>query len=446
MALRRHLNESLFVAAPEGTRRAGRGETAVLVIGILVLAIVLQLLRLGPGTALNSIWAEDGPIFLQGAMQHGFWTDLWTTYAGYLVFAPRLIGLAASLVPLRDAAAAIALLSTLVVAVSGLVVWVASAAHIRSPWLRGTLVAVTILAPTAGLESVATGSYVLWFMLVPAFWLLLWRPRGTAGAALGGLFLLFTGLSTLAVWFYAPLAALRAISIRDRRDGILVGGWAAGAVAQVVAHFLQSSEQVTPSWTNVIWKAYLQRVLDGAALGERAGGQAWEVLGWALLAALVVLAAVGLWLGVRDAGAGRRWLVAIAVPTSIAMFVVSAYQRAVGALMAWPAGVHFGAAGRYTIVPALLLVGAALVLVEGLARKRPSLGRPLSWVAVAGLLLGVAISLDVRDTAARGTPSWRESLDTAAADCRGGRFAEVEVPVSPPSFKLTIPCSEVPGG
>src|SRR6478609_1865934 len=89
LVLRRHLNRSLFITAPETPLRRSRGEAAILVVGLFLLAMILQLFRIGPAIALNSLWAEDGQIFLQGAIQHGFWTDLGTTYGGYLVVVPR---------------------------------------------------------------------------------------------------------------------------------------------------------------------------------------------------------------------------------------------------------------------------------------------------------------------------------------------------------------------
>ncbi len=72
-----------------------------------------------------------------------------------------------------------------------------------------------------------------WFMLLPVFWLLIWRPLTTRGAVLGGLFILITSLSTRGIWFFAPLAALRGFAIRDRRDGILFGSWALGSAIQI---------------------------------------------------------------------------------------------------------------------------------------------------------------------------------------------------------------------
>jgi hypothetical protein len=443
--LRSRLDQGLFPPAPARRETLGRGEGAVLVLALLALATILQLLRVGPSEALDSLWAEDSQIFLQGALSGSFWDTVLSPYAGYLVLVPRLIGEVGGLVPLRDAAAAVAIASGLVVALSGLAVWFASAGHIASPYLRGTLVALTVLAPVAGLESVASGSYVLWYMLFASFWLLLWRPATTWGAALGALFLLATGLSTPGLWFFAPLAALRALAARDRRDLLLLGAYAIGAGVQVPVIASNSEAAVEPAWTSDIWIAYAQRVVDGAAFGERLGGVAWAELGWAFLAVLLVALAAGLALGLRRSAPASRYLAAVAIPTSLLMFVASAYQRAVGAQMIWPDGTHFGTGGRYAIVPALLLVGVGLALIDRAPGQRSKPGRPprAALAAIALLLVGLAISFDVRDTAARGAPPWNEALDSAAAACQAEGLSEARVPTSPPGFGVIVPCDRL---
>ncbi len=443
--LRSRLDRDLFLAAPQDKTRLGRGEVALLLLSLLALATILQLLRMGPSEALDSLWAEDGQIFLQEALSKGFWDAVLSPYAGYLVLAPRLIGEVGGLVPLRDAAAAMAIASACVVALSGLVVWLAAAAHIRDPYLRGTLVALTILAPVAGLESIVSASYVLWYMLFASFWVLLWRPATASAAALAALFLLATGLSTPGLWFFAPLAALRALAVRDRRDLTIVGAYAVGAAVQVPVIASNSETAVDPVWTNEIWTAYVQRVVDGAAFGERLGGAAWEQLGWAFLALLLVAVTVGLAIGLKRSDSSARWLAAIAIPTSLLMFVASAYQRAVGAQMIWPGGVHFGNGGRYAIVPALLLVSVALALVDRAPRRQSDSGRPPLAVltTIAVLLVGLAIAFDVRDPAARGTPAWGEELDRAALACEAEALAAARVATSPPGFGVIVPCREV---
>ena len=437
------LNESLFLPAPAKEGGLSRAEATVVLLALLVLAIVLQLLRVGPKEALDALWAEDGQIFLQGALTSGL-HSAFDPYAGYLVLVPRLIGEVGALVPLRDAPAAIAIVSSTVVALSGLAVWLGSAAFIRDPYLRGTLATVTVLAPVAGLESVASGTYVPWFMLVATFWLLLWRPRTILGALLAGLFILCTCLSTPGVWFFSPIVVLRALAARSRRDLLIIGSFAIGAIVQIPVIVASTEPSVTPAWTSNILTAYLQRVLDGAIFGERLGGVAWAYLGWPFLIALFICATVALAVWLRHSAAPCRWLAAIAIPTSLVMFVTSTYLRAVGTPMTWPAGTHFGAGGRYAIVPAMLLVGAVLSVIDSLpqARRRPA----RSWLALAAtglLLVGLATSFDVSDPAGRGDPPWSEALTAATSPCASKHLADVRIPTSPPSFGITVPCDSL---
>jgi hypothetical protein len=417
----------------------------VLGVAFFALAIVLQLARIGWSASLNSLWAEDGPIYLGEALHRDFWHAVTHTYATYLVVAPRLIAEGADLLPISAAAAAISILSAAVVALCGLVVWHASAAHVRSPCLRGTLAALAVLVPVAGLESLDSAAYVPWYMLFASFWVLIWRPRSTWAAVLAGIFLLATGLSTPGLWFFAPLAALRAAAARDRRDLAILAGFAAGALVQVPVLALNDETAVTPIWTHDIWTVFLQRVLDGAPLGLRLGGIAWERLGWVLLIGLLIAAALGLYAGLRRSTPGARWIAVIAIPTSLAMFVVSVYQRAVGVAMLWPEGVYNGTGSRYAIVPAMLLVSAAVVLVDGAERRRPTARRvPVAAAAtIAVLLVALATSFWAREIAVRGVPPWDDALKAAAKTCADEGAAEASVPTSPPGFGLQVPCDRI---
>lgn len=446
--MRQTIRRCLFLAPPDDRRRPSRGEVALVAVSVVALLVVLQLARFGLENAVDSLWAEDGPILLQGAFEKGFLDALLTPYAGYLILVPRLIAELGAAVPLRDAAAAVAIASSLVVAVCGLVVWVAAAGHVRNPYLRGALVALTVLSPVASLESIASASYVLWYMLFAGFWVLLWTPRTTGGAVLGGAFLLVTGLSTPGLWFFAPLAGLRLLAAADRRDLAILAGYAIGAAVQVPVLASNSATAVDPVWTADIWTSYLQRVLDAGLLGESLGGIAWEQLGWALLVALLVGALVALAFVARRSSPQVRAFVAVAVGTSLLMFVASAYQRAVGTQMMWPADVHFGNAGRYAIVPALLLASAALVAIDRWPRPLPG-PRQLPWAGLAAVLLAaVAIgsSFYVGDTAVRGEPRWPDAIDTAAAECRVEGIEDGDtaaVATSPPGFGLYVSCQSL---
>jgi hypothetical protein len=448
--LRGGLDRSLFAAAPGARSTLRHGELALVLLALLALAAVLQVFRVGPSAALGALWAEDGAVFLQGALAQGALDAVFDPYAGYLVVVPRLIGEIGNLVPLADAPVAISLTAALVVALSGLAVWYASAGLIRNRYLRGTLVLVMVLSPVASLEAVAAASYVSWYMLFATFWLLLWRPPTTRGAVLAGLFILATALSNPGVWYFAPLFALRLLAARDRRDALILGSYALGSAIQLPVTLASSENTVEPVWTSDIWTAFVQRVVDGAALGESLGGEAWSSWGWPFLIALLVVLGGCLLAGLLRTTPSARYFAAIAIPTALGMFVISAYQRAVGFVMTWPSGADSGLGGRYAIVPALLLVSVALVLIDRSARPRRG-PRQLSWLGIAAalvLLVGVVSSFSIGDRAARGMPQWDDALRAAATTCPAKAPAPEPEPAaavasSPAGFVIYVPCDKL---
>lgn len=445
-SVRRRLNESLFQDPPPPDPAAQGAPRWLLIGALFALAILAQMLRIGWSISLHSLWAEDGPIYFSGAVHNSFGGSLFDTYATYLVFVPRLIGEIAGLFPLQDAPAVISIVSGAVVALSGWIVWEATAGLIESPWLRGALVLLTVLAPVGGLESTDSGAYVPWYMLFASFWILLWRPRTAPVAAGAGLFALLTGLSTPGLWFFIPVALLRTLAIRDRRDGLLLAGYWAGAIAQVPILLFNKEEAVTAMWTHDIWTSYLQRVVDGAFLGLKLGGKAWQHLGWPLLIVLLVVLIGALAYGVTRTNLSARLLALLAIPISLLMFVVSVYQRAVGTEMVWPAHVWNESAGRYAIVPALLLFSVAAVMIDRRSRRREGEARP-RWLAYGLAALAVVVvgfSFHVEEPNARGAPPWEASLEHSAEVCESEPpEAEVGVATSPPGWGLLIPCDEL---
>ncbi|HEU4906798.1 MAG TPA: hypothetical protein VFT19_11890 [Solirubrobacterales bacterium] len=438
--LRENLDRSVFLPSPPDTLRFRGWEGGVVLLSFLALATVLQLFRAGPSTALSSLWAEDGPVFLGGALSHGFFADVSTPYAEYLVLMPRLLGEVGSIVPLPDAAVAMNLGAALVVAIGGLAVWFAAAGHIRSAYLRALLVALTILPPVAG-ETVASPANVAWHMTFAVFWLLLWRPATTWGACLSALAILLTGLSTPAVFFFIPLAILRGLAIRDRRDALVVGSFALAMAIQLPVTALSDEHTSTYLWTSNIITTFLQRVVNGAALGLELGGSAWADWGWPFLIAITVAVAVYLVALLLRASSSRA-VAAIAIATSVAMFLLSSYSRALGNAMTWPPDIHNNVGGRYALVPVLLLIGAALALLD--SRRPLSKGRLIAAIATAAVLLvSIATSFDVNAATNRGGPPWKDSLDAAAAECRAKKLAEAPVFVAPEGWTMTVSCDRL---
>ncbi len=448
--LRRRVAAELFPPPPERGPRLPPARAAAVVIALLVLATVLSLLRLGTD-GYRTIWAEDGTVFMQSAFTHGYWQAIFEPYAGYLNVVPRLIGGLGKVIPIQDAAAAIAILSAFCAALTGLAVWHGSAGHVRDPWLRRGLTVATALAATAGTEVLDSAAYVPWFMLVGTFWLLFLRPRTWWGAGFAAAFVLLTGLSTPGVWFFLPVAALRVFSLaprRDRREALVVGAWALGGLVQVPVMLAQS--QGTAMWSHYIWTALLQRVIDGGIFGQRLGGGLWDVGGRPFLIALCLALGFGLVVGLRRAPASARWFVALAIPISFGMFIVSAYERAIGPSIYWPPGASGGNAARYALVPSMLFLGALVVTLDGALRGRAAVDRiprrlRSTWPALAGtalMLLAVAGSFD-QTSSARARPYWGEALRAAANRCISKQEPFAGITTAPPPFGLVVSCYQV---
>lgn len=64
----------------------------------------------------------------------------------------------------------------------------------------------------AGVESIDSAAYVLWYMLFASFWILLWRPASWGGTIFASVFILIIELSTPGVWFFLPVVVARVIA------------------------------------------------------------------------------------------------------------------------------------------------------------------------------------------------------------------------------------------
>lgn len=440
--LRGHLDRSLFPAPVEATSKFKGWEAALVIVSLVAIGAVLQLFRLGPSDALNSLWAEDSGVFFGGALTHSFFDAVTMPYAEYLVVLPRLIGELGTLVPLRDVPVAMNLTTVIVISLGGLAVWFASAGHIHNPYLRALLAALMVLSPVCTIEAVATPTNVAWYLIFAVFWLLFWRPKTTWGACLGGLLILVTGLSTPGTLFFAPVALLRTVAVRGRRDAVVVGSYWLGAAIQLTAMANNTEEVVGDAWSRNILATFLQRVVDGSVLGLELAGETWLEWGWAFL--IAISAAVAIFLGVMLArSASSRVFAAIAIVTSVVMFLASGYTRALGDVMVWHTGVYNNFGGRYAIVPTLLLISAALALIDAHCRSSRRRLPVLAIAAATVLLASIVTSFDVRGEIGRGGAPWDESLRTSAAKCEAKNLTEVPVEASPEGWAVNVSCEDL---
>lgn len=440
---RDRMEAGLFPPAPAPVAATAR--TRAIAAAVAALGVIVVLLRLGLVAPLDSVWAEDGGIFLSAALNDGFASAVAANYAGYLQLVPRLLAEPAAAVAPEWSAAVMALEGACVVVLCAFVVWWTSAGHLPDPRLRALMAAMVVLLPVVGYESLANLAYLWWFMLFAAFWVLLWRPRTAGRAVAGGAFLAATVMSAPLALALTPLAALRVWTARDARDWILVGAFALGGLAQGAAILFgePAAEAPGPGWSLELVSAYLLRVVGGAMLGQYLDAAAWLVLGPLAVAAFAAaFAALVAWSARRGPA---RAISLTAIGLSVAFFMLGGYQRDLGETLMWPAGDATTTGARHTVAPALLLISVALIRLQ----HRPLAISEAAWrrvrtAAVAAICCVAAISFYVGNDF-RWTPRWSAEIDAARAECARPGASSAFVAVAPEPWGLEVPCGRLRG-
>jgi len=454
------LDRVLFPEAPFPPRITTR--RALVCAGIAVLCIAIQLIRMWSSVPLDSIWAEDGRTWLTDALTRGVFDALTTTWNGYLQTSSRLAAEPVALLPVAWFAAAMAICGAAIVTGCAFLVWRASAGHIESPGLRAALAAMVVLLPVVGVETLDNVTNSIWFVLFASFWVLLWRPRTFARAAAAAGFIFVAALSNAAIVVFAPLWLLRLIALRDRRDGIIVTGFAVGTAVQLAFSWnapavgegdthLDPFKAVlfSPHWDWSLVPAYAQRIVGGAVGGQRINAFLWVNLGTGLEVAMG--AALLFFAGFSLFGASRtRVVVPIIIAASLGLFLATGYRRwfLFGMTFAWPHGSSNTSQAHYMVTPTLLLLSALFVQLDA----RPLLVSLGAWSklrvgTVLAVFLAAFVSFDVGESDIRGSPTWSGAVDAGRATCRQTNAAAVELPIAPHTsavrYRARIPCSEL---
>jgi hypothetical protein len=451
---RSFLDRTLFPEAPPPPTLTLR--RALVCGGLAVAAVALQLARSWSAGPLDSLWAEDGSIWIPDAMHHGFFDALTTPYNGYLQTVSRLVATPVSWLPAGSFSAAMAISAALIVTGCAFLVWRASAGHIESPALRAVLAASLVLLPVAGTESIGNVTNTIWYLLFASFWVLLWRPATMARATAAATFLFISALSSIGSAFLLPLLLARGLTARGRRDWIMVAAFSIGLVIQIALSWDQRNfldegaarfEAPPAFWDWGLIPAYGQRALAGAITGLRFTGHLWMFLGatFYLFVGLALLA----WLAsVLLQGSNRvRLFVPLALATSLALFLVPGYERWMisGHVFLWPKDTYNSFGARYMIVPTLLVLSAVCVWLSDMARRGGPVWRRLSVALPVVILISALASFKVGNTSFQSSVSWSDALDRARTRCAEGGRTEVNVPVAPAGwhFHMPLACSNL---
>jgi hypothetical protein len=424
----------LFAPVPSrsaGWRTVGLG-TAALLAGT-----VIGLLRQPGDAATNTVWAEDGEIFLGAAATDGPVRAIATSYAGYYHLVPRLLSGIAALAPSSAAAWVLAVSAALCAAAVAVLVYVASAAYLPSPVSRFLVSAVVVVVPLAQDDVLNSIANLHWYGLYAVFWVLLWAPRSRLGRAVGPTVTLLVAASDILTVAFIPLALWRALRGSpgrrlDRHGTILAAALGVGLAAQFAGLLSGASSRSLTLDALTAFGGYVLRAVPAGVLGERwvgtqtsARGVAFAAVAWLLIGVAVLMA--------RSRLVRPHWPLAItAAAHSLVLYVL-------------PVFLSGAPTPRYAVAPALLMVTA---LVAVLRPADPPVSRRAAMapvVALAALMITVcAVNLRVDNRRAHG-PSWSTEVGRARATCATARPAtDLDLPIAPRDaggWHATLPCS-----
>ncbi len=414
-----------------------RWHIAVLVGGWLAGATVLQLLRQRDVPAVDTIWAEDGTIWMAEAWLEGPLGAFPEPYAGYYHAVPRLLAGAVSVLPVGWAAACLAIVSAAIVATLAAFVYVQSEEVFETRWARGLLALLVVVPPPGVWETTANITNLQWNLLYPCFWALAVAPRTLGRTVAATLVVAVTALSAPVSIVFVPLAVWAWLRWPEGRGRVVGGVFLVGTAVQVVISLSQGAPQGHETHLVDVAPLYAFRVGAGLIVGEPALVRLWPGLGWGLAligGAFVAVLALGA-VAERD----RRVPLVIAVAASVATFAMPVYLR--GTSLITPAQELVLHGSKWVLGPMLLL---ATVLVA-LADRPPGPGwmRVPVRVLIAGSLAFAAVTSYSATTSRSEGPRWSGTIETATGECLRTGAAAVDVSIPPKGFFTTLPCARL---
>jgi hypothetical protein len=451
-------------ADPAGPGRRAWSPSPAVVLGWIAVATVLLLLRQPGHAQWDTLWQEDGGVFLSDAYELPWSTTLVSDYNGYLHLVARLLALPAAAVPVPMAADVVAVLAALTVALLSAYVFWASEALLRTLWARTVLAALVVVLPAAGYEVAVNLANLHWYLDFACLLALARAHRRRTVLAADLLVVLLAVLSDPLTGLLVPVAAWAAWR-GEARDRAVVGVYVAAlAVQAVLGALADSPDPYGPVVLAELGVFYAVRVAGSLLVGDAYLDDGLRHAGavFVRLALLVVAALMAYGVAAPGASAARRLLVAACAGLSGVFLAAPLLLRGTGGPIT---DVTFSLNNsRYTLVPVLMLVLAVLVTLDrGDAWLR---GRRLLDARILVTLWFAATALTSWSvfTVSTAGPSWDQVLEQARADCAAGRPGPlvmddpsngfnvmpegyVRVPIAPaiepPPFVTTVPCSRL---
>lgn len=417
---------------------------SVLVRCVLVAAGAGVLLERIPGRpAWNTVYGEDYWEFLVQAIQHPW--HLFIPYNGYEQLVPRIVAQFARYLPIAEASRLLAVTGAVIAAACGLFVYHATAGHVRSTPLRVLLGAAVVLLPGAPMEIADSVTNTLWYLLIAAFWALLWRPRTRGGMFAAALVAFAAAASNIMVVLLAPLIVMRLFVLRRPREHVASAGWLAGCLIQVPGVLARHDARLsgTPATPHQALDFYAHDVVL-PSLGWHFSLRLQALAGQLTATLIVTIIVTAVFAAFMVSQPPNRPFAVTAAVAGFAfpVFSVLVNRHVIPAAKAALPGME--PAARYTALPIFLIECTAVLGADYLLRNRAAHGarRPQAVTAAAVLVvvLGSGWLADFRYPGYRSNAAWDWAPIAAKwqRDCQRSMVREW-VPVS---FQV-LPCDNM---
>lgn len=431
-----------------GRRRApGRSRDRALPtgwgVGLFAAAVLLPLLRESGLPVWDTVWVEDGPIYLGQANAGGAGAPLFRGYFGYLQLSSRLLAVPTAFLPSATIAAYLAVAATMAWALAAAFVYRCLGEWVASVWCRLAVAAVVVVAPAAAYETNANITNTIWAaLLVVPFAVASTRSSGRDVAFRSIAAFLGAASSALALLFL-PVALVVAVRRRRRADLVVLAALGAGSALQVgvtLATGLTSGGST--SW-RLVADLFGLRVIGSALFGEVALDPLWTGSGEVAVLVLVALATGVFVVLFRRAPAAARTRAGLALGTAVVLFVVPTVGRGTS-VIGFDLGIYTLNMTRFTIVPIVLVLTAVALLVD------PVEGGDDPWHGTARraflIWTGVVLLLGFRAATVRGLgPTWgAERVRALDGPCAGAPDdTPVELTTTPANFSVSLTCGRL---
>lgn len=423
--------------------RAARSAVARRTVAVLCGVVVLQLLRQRGVPSWDTIWVEDGPVYVGQANERGAIAVLLHGYAGYLQLLSRLLAVPTAFLPVSWIAAYLAVSSAIVTTLLAGFVYRSTGGWIATTRVRLAVGAIAALGPAAAIETTATVTNVIWPLLAAAPWAFASRRRSGSDVAMRATVAFLAATSTLLSAVFVPLAIGALVRRRARADLVVALTFAAGLVIQLLVVTRSTFAETSDRSVRMLVDLFGLRVLGSFLVGERPLDDLWSGIGEPAVVVFVVVTVAIFALLLPGAGRANQTLAATFLAVAVITFAAPVWARGTE-VIGFALGTYTWNMTRYTLAPILMLVSAVAVLADPVgperARRVAVRARPALVVQTAVV---VAIGLFTWTLRSEG-PGWVETSSLAYEEqCTADRAGSARITTSPTNFSVVLPCDRL---